>query len=333
MEFRADGAVRIPAPSGNESGEEPVGQEVVMGGGRWSQSDWASYSQANVAGRSQAQAFKTHSKLDEFDPAKIGMRESRDSADNPLSTPIIIASDVTGSMGFVAEALLRGGIDKTMREIYDRRPVTDPHLMVMAVGDTYSDQAGLQVTQFEADIRIADQVQRLWLEGNGGGNGGESYSAAHLFAAMKTRADCFEKRGKKGYLFTVGDEPIHDGMTKDHIERFLGIEAERDLSASEIIALAMRYYEVFHLVVMEGQAGHNLTRVMETWRPLLPERTLILNDHRALPEVVISAIQVTEGARKDAVVDSWDKGTALVVAEALKGLPAAKGGQGVVRLG
>ena len=149
---------------------------------------------------------------------------------------------------------------------------------------------------------------------------------------MKTRIDCFEKRGRKGYLFTVGDEPIHSRMSKEEISRHLGIETERDLTAEEMLAMAQRYFEVFHIVVMEGQAGRDAS-VVPCWKRLLPERTLILNDHNMLPEVIISAIQVTEGARKDAVVGSWDKGTSLVVAEAIKGLPAAKGTQGgIVRL-
>ena len=85
--------------------------------------------------------------------------------------------------------------------------------MVAAVGDAYTDQAPLQCTQFEADISLASQIRSLWLEGNGGGNNGESYSAAHLLAALKTSTDSFERHGRKGYLFTIGDEPIHNGMT------------------------------------------------------------------------------------------------------------------------
>ncbi|HAO33838.1 MAG TPA: hypothetical protein DCQ84_12920, partial [Candidatus Competibacteraceae bacterium] len=55
-------------------------------------------------------------------------------------------------------------------------------------------------------IRIARQLRRLWLEKGGGGNACESYTLPWYFAATHTAIDCFEKRGKKGYLFTVGDE-------------------------------------------------------------------------------------------------------------------------------
>lgn len=305
-----------------------------MGNGRWDSGAWARYASQATVGKSQAQIFTAHEMKPDFDPAKIVMRESRDSADNPVSTPIILASDVTGSMGMIAEKLMRKGLDTLATEIYDRKPVTDPHIMIAAVGDAKTDKAPLQVTQFEADIRVAEQARELWLEGHGGGNGGESYSVAHLFAAMKVSADAIEKRGRKGYLFTIGDEPVHDGMTKAEIKRVMGIDVERDLSGQEIIAMAQRNWEVFHIaLVNEGYCRHGRRDdVLSSWRRVLPERTISLENVDALAETVVSLIQVTEGARAADVAASWSGSTALVVANALKGVPAKRGSGGLIRL-
>lgn len=293
-----------------------------MGAGRWDRHAWSDYAQRNVHGRSREEVFGARWLDPDFDPALIVKRESRDSGDNPQSTPIILASDVTGSMGFVAHALMSSGLNTLATEIYERRPVADPHVMVMAVGDAKTDAAPLQVTQFEADIRLADQVRRLWLEGNGGGNGGESYSAAHAFAGLRTDVDSVRVRGKKGYLFTIGDEPIHDGLRRGELERIFGEGFERDLSARECLALAEQSYEVFHVVIMEGFAGTHLAAVMRTWTPLLPGRILILQDHHFLAEAVVSAIQIFEGADAEAVVKSWDAKAARVVARAIEDLRA-----------
>lgn len=303
-----------------------------MGNGRFSAADWQSYAATNVTGRTQQQVFTTHDLLEEFDPSKIVVRESRDGPQNPNATPIILASDVTGSMGFVAHELMKSGLKTLCEEIYDRKPVPDPHIMVMAVGDGYSDRAPLQCTQFEADIVLADQVTRLWLEGNGGGNGGESYALAHWFAANRTSTDAFEKHGRKGYLFTIGDEPIHDEVTNEQIKRIFGMDAERDLTARECIDMASRQYEVFHVVIREGYAQHGMQQVLDTWRPLLPERVLVLDDHTKLAEVVVSAIQVHQGANRSNVAASWSGNTAVVVANALKDLQAAGAGKGVRQL-
>lgn len=293
-----------------------------MGNGRWNPDDWAGYAQTHVQGKTQSQVFTSRTLKKDYDPSSIVQRESCDSNKNPKSTPIILASDVTGSMGMIAHTLMQTGLNTLATEIYDRKPVTDPHIMVMAVGDAYTDQAPLQVTQFEADISLADQVKDLWIEGGGGGNGGESYSAAHLFAATKTTVDSVIKRGKKGYLFTIGDEPIHDGMTQSQIERVLGVQMEADLSAAQCLQMAQRNWEVFHVVLsQEGYCSYGRDEVLRSWRNLMPERTIVLEDVTKLAETVTSVIQVHEGDSVDNVSKSWSGGTSMVVSNALKGLP------------
>lgn len=304
-----------------------------MGNGRWNPSEWTAYASANVAGKSRAQVFKSNSLKDAYNPAMIQVRESRDSTANPQSTPIILASDVTGSMGMVAEALMQDGLNTLAKEIYARRPVTDPHIMVMAVGDAYSDRAPLQATQFEGDISIADQVRDLWLEGHGGGNGGESYSAAHFFAASRTVTDAWEKRRKKGYLFTIGDEPNHNGLDADALKRVFGADLDRDLSALECVEMASKTYEVFHVVLKnEGYARSSLKSVLDSWNPVLPQRVILLDDYTKLAEAVVSTIQVVEGANKADVAASWSGSTSLVVANAIKDIAARSAAGRAVRL-
>ena len=154
-----------------------------MGTARWDPADWKAYAGA-TKGRSTSAIFGRRALHDALDPRRIPLRESRDSAKNPRSTAIICALDVTGSMGMIADALARQGLGTLVEEILRRKPVSDPHVMCMGVGDATCDQAPLQVTQFEADIRIAEQLQELWLEKGGGGNCFESYDLPWYFAAM-----------------------------------------------------------------------------------------------------------------------------------------------------
>ncbi len=159
-----------------------------MGHARWDASAWGSYIKTN-AGKSRAELFNRREIAGNLNPAEISVRESRDSAHNPKATPIIVGVDVTGSMGSLAEMLVKRGLKPLFEEILDRKPVTDPHVMAMAVGDAWCDRAPLQVTQFEADIRVAEQIQDIWIEGGGGGNAFESYNLPWYFAAMKTATD------------------------------------------------------------------------------------------------------------------------------------------------
>jgi hypothetical protein len=62
---------------------------------------------------------------------------------------------------------------------------------------------------------------------------------------------------------------------------------------------------------------------------------LRLADHTRLAEVVVSAIQVSEGVDVVAVARSWSGSTVSVVRHAvgsLKAAPRARGGGGLVRL-
>ena len=303
-----------------------------MGSTRWDAEDWKRASAA-TAGKRTEEIFTSAGMHPSLNPYRV-VRESRDSLVNPASNAVIIGLDVTGSMGVIADSMAREGLGTLVEEILKRKPVSDPHILACGIGDSYHDEAPLQVTQFEADIRIADQLKMIWLEKGGGGNQHEGYHLPWYFAAQHTQIDCFEKRGKKGYLFTVGDEEPPEELLASHAAQIFGDSLQRDLSASELLTLVSRTYHVFHVVVEEGShARAHLPRVLDRWKALLGQRVLRLKDYRRLAEVVVSAIEVNEGRDRDAVTKSWSGSTSVVVAHALGTLPARreKGLLGLVR--
>lgn len=314
-----------------------------MGGGSWSSSQWQGFAAQNVAGKSRSQVFTASGLNEAVDPLqfKNGIRESVDSDDNPNSTPVAIFTDCTGSMGATAHAVVKK-LDVVCEELIARAPVSDVHLMTGVIGDAYTDRAPFQATQFEADIRIADQTKLLYLEGNGGGNGGESYALAWLFAAQQTATDSFDKRKKKGYIFTVGDEPVHGvpnasgheyGVTKDQAKRILGLDIERDLTAEECLQMAQRRWNCFHVVIESNT--HYRSGIEQTFGAIMPDNLIYLESSNIelLPEVIVSAIEVNEGKDAQTVAASWSGNTSVVVAKAMQGLATRDaGGQEVVRL-
>jgi hypothetical protein len=132
--------------------------------------------------------------------------------------------------------------------------------------------------------------------------------------------DSLIKRGKRGYLFTVGDEPIGPGLKKDQLARFLGDGAERDFSTKECLEAAQRMYDVYHIVIKEGYAQHGMDSVMKTWKPLLGQHIIVLDDHTKLAETIVSAIEVAEGTDAASSTAGWGT-SAHVVLEAVKHLP------------
>ena len=300
-----------------------------MGYARWDTHDWSRFA-ARTARRTTAQIFDRRRIDPTLDPKGIDLRESRDSEKNPASTALVVGLDVTGSMGMLADVLAREGLGTLVQSVLDRKPVTDPHIMVMGIGDVECDQAPLQVTQFEADIRIAEQLSRIWLEKGGGGNHYESYALAWYFAATHTAIDCFEKRNKNGYLFTVGDEMPTPGLAGRDVARALGGGPAQDLPAHQLLAMASRMYEVFHVVVEEGSyASHDPDGVVAAWQEVIGQRTIRLSDHRNLAEVIVSTIEVAEGRDPAAVARSWGGRTADVVDRAVRTMTTrGRGGRG-----
>ncbi|EEV8377767.1 VWA domain-containing protein, partial [Escherichia coli] len=297
-----------------------------MGTSRWDDSAWVSHT-SSVKTKTREEIFSSSHMLEKFDPKKITVRESRDSALNPNSNAIIVALDVTGSMGINAEQLARNGLGVMVEEIIKRKPVSDPHVMCMGIGDVKYDSAPLQVTQFEADITIAEDLKNIYLEGGGGGNCFESYNLAWYFAALNTSIDCYEKRGKKGYLFTLGDEEAPEDLLASEIRKVFGNQETKDYTSEQLLNMASKMYHVYHIVVKQGShARHYFDDVMKSWKELLGQRVLVLEKNEDLAEVIVSTIEVNEGRAIKDVIDSWSPDKALSVKTAITQLAPYEGG-------
>jgi hypothetical protein len=289
-----------------------------MGNSRWDVNDWDRHA-ATTRGKSTQQIFDASKMKTDLDPRKIKVRESRDSAANPNSTPIILALDVTGSMGEIAGSLAREGLGTLIQAILERKPVSDPHIMVMGVGDAQWDNAPLQVSQFEADIKIAKQLKNLFLEGGGGPLGTESYTLPWYFAAKKTDIDC-TKHGRKGILFTFGDEECPLILTREQIEKATGDKVPADLTAKELLDMVSQKYEVFHVVIEQGDyASSRPEKVLSSWSKVLPaDRIIPVKDYTKVPEVLVSVMDVYAGKKPADVIASWQGKTAETVRDAIK---------------
>lgn len=300
-----------------------------MGSSRFSAEEWSRFATTSFSGKSKAEVLNTRGMVAANDPSRLrnGVRESRDSAVNPRSTPIIIAGDVTGSMDELAFILLKQSLPAVALEIYDRQPVTDPHILVAAYGDVEcGDRAPFQATQFEAGATaLGTQAMALYVERGGGGNSSESTHLPWYFAAMHTSTDAFETRGEKGVLFTYGDEGVPPALTRAQIQRVFGTDVQRGYTAAELLAMARRGWDVYHLVIMQGNHARMYPQVLDEWRGLLGQHAIPVDDYTMLGEIIVSILQVRQGRDKDAVASSWSGDTSLVVRSALKGLTVSAG--------
>ena len=142
-----------------------------MGSGTWSSATYSAVSGAKIrAGATfdySARATGVHEKLDpkQLNAAGQNIRESRDSDEHPASTPIIVGFDETGSMGRIPRLVLTK-LKTLFSLLVDKGYATDPQIAVTAYGDAANSECvPLQISQFESDNRIDDNLDLIFLEG------------------------------------------------------------------------------------------------------------------------------------------------------------------------
>ena len=227
-----------------------------MGGGSWTKRDFVNYTCStkttasidNVTGsytvNSYQDIFKARHLDSALDPKNV-TRECCDSEEHPNTIPVILALDVTGSMGTTAQEVAQK-LNVIMTDLYSK--VKDVEFMFMGIGDFAYDTYPLQVTQFESDIRIAEQVDKVYFEGGGGGNSYESYTAAWYFAAKHTKLDCWN-RGKKGILITLGDENLNPYIPYRQLANVTGDTLQADVETADLYKEVTKKYDVHHIYV------------------------------------------------------------------------------------
>lgn len=223
-------------------------------------------------------------------PKGVTIREARDSATHPNSVPIILALDVTGSMGKIPHHLVKEGLPHIMGEIIEKG-IPDPALLFLAVGDTVYDNYPLQVGQFESgDEELDTWLTRTYIEGGGGGNEGESYLLAWYFAAHHTATDSWEKRKQKGFLFTTGDEPCLSTLPKNVISELMGAGVQSGFTDKELLEAAQKTYHVYHLHILQGSRGQSSLRY---WKELLGENCIEVKNYEDLSKEISKIVTTT----------------------------------------
>jgi hypothetical protein len=272
-----------------------------MGSGHWSTDTYtAAKTYRATTGTSAFQysdsgARTVHADLD---PRIATVRESRDSADHPNSTPIAVWLDVTGSMASVPRQVV-AKLDQLFGLLLRKGYVEHPQIMVGAIGDAYTDRAPLQVSQFESDNRIDENLGKLVLEGNGGGQGMETYELAMYFMARHTVTDAWEKRGKKGYMFITGDEAAYPRVDATHVQTWIGgspSERVAGVPTEQIVAELQEKWHVFY-ILPAGTSYSGDQGIINQWKRLIGnEHVIELDDLNALCETIALTIGLIEGS-------------------------------------
>lgn len=227
-----------------------------MGSGSVSHSSYRAYAEANNysydsnTGRTTGQTFKARTIDKDLDPHRFTVRECVNSEEHPNTVSVILALDVTGSMGEACSETA-AALGTIILNLYKK--FQDIEFCIMGIGDLAYDYYPIQMSQFESDIRIAEALDKVYMEHGGGGNDYESYTAAWYMGLYKTKLDAFDKQGRKGIIITMGDEPLNPYLPHEELNDAIGSTEEKDVETPELYEAASKKFDIFHIAVDSKQ--------------------------------------------------------------------------------
>lgn len=268
-----------------------------MGGGSWTTDSFRSYSKS--VGRAVTSSgmlddsynvqtlYRSRNLQKELNPYNV-VRECCDSEEHPNTIPVILALDVTGSMGSAAAEVAKT-LNVVMTSLYEK--INDVEFMIMGIGDLAYDDAPIQTSQFESDIRIAEQLDKIYFEGGGGGNAFESYTGAWYFGLNHTKLDCWN-RGKKGIIITMGDEPLNPYLPKGRLSLVTGDRLQADVETSELYNSVIEKFDVYHLAVNDRATSYRSyrDRIASTWGKYLDDDHLKVVTLNNISQMIVDIV-------------------------------------------
>lgn len=223
-----------------------------MGSGSWTTASYSAYASSSgklystTTGRVTGQVFHQSYIDPSLDPKKFMIRECVDSDEHPNTVPIILGLDVTGSMGSACKETAEA-LNVIMTNLYKK--YKDIEFCVMGIGDLAYDEAPIQMSQFESDVRIAEAVDKIYMEHGGGGNSYESYTAAWYMGLKRTKLDRIEKQGRKGIIITMGDEPLNPYLPVQELNEAANCTEQADIETDKLYEEASKKFDIYHIAI------------------------------------------------------------------------------------
>lgn len=270
-----------------------------MGGFSYDRDVYSSSSSSSWGTSSYSEEKLSRTTLDETMKANGKILQSK------TKNPIIIFLDVTGS-----------NIDFA-RLVYDKMPMfygqieqkgylKDFDISFCAVGDAYTDDYPLQIGDFAKGIELDSWLEKVVLEGCGGGQRKESYELAAYYLYKNTK---FEE-GAQPIIFFIGDEMPYKEVNQAQAERFDIEYSEKEASRSFELLRKKANDNVFML--LNKYCGYEFeSDITRCWRELLaPEHVIKIGEEKAVVDLMLGIIAMVSSTRTlDAYkIDMKDRG-------------------------
>jgi len=184
-------------------------------------------------------------------------------------------------------------------QIVARKYLPDPMMSVAATGDIRSDVSPLQMADFAALRNLDRWFKRIHFEGNGGGQGSESYALTAYYYAYLVK---MPKAVKPIYLITGDEAFVPDLYASDLRDHFGG--EHKNISAREVFTDLIEKFKGNVFLIHRRytgattREGWNNTSIVGQWTEVLgSERIIILPEDLAIGDLTLGVYALVSGAR------------------------------------
>jgi hypothetical protein len=231
------------------------------------------------AGRSYTEAISAGKKALDMLPDKLTTKSE---------SPLVIACDVTGSMGEWPATIFSKlpYLDKEGKEYLGDKA----EISFCAIGDCFSDKYPLQVREFVSGTDLEKELKALIIEGGGGGSTQESYDLAAKYYTDNVE---MPNAVRKPIFIFIGDEGLYDKLKKENA-KFAKVSLEDHLKIDEIIEDLQKRYSVY--LVRKTYPGTREKEIKGQWIKLLGEdHVCALQDAQRVVDVIFGILAKETG--------------------------------------
>lgn len=213
--------------------------------------------------------------------------------------PLIIACDVTGSMGDWPAVIFSKlpYLEHEAKEYLGE----DMKICFAAIGDAFGDMYPLQVNEFVEGAKLKKSLEKLVIEGNGQGSGEESYDIACVYFLKNVK---FPNAVRKPILIIIGDEKIYPTVYADKALQYAKADIGGNMKPEDLFTQLKKKYAVYHVRKAYGtETGTDgVSAVRKQWEGYLGE------DHVASLPTADRVVDVIFGilAKESGKIDYFD---------------------------
>ena len=252
--------------------------------GHWRGHDFSSARKTydKHVGRSYGDAVKSDVKMEDLVPDVI---------ETNSPSPMVILCDVTGSMG------------RWPATIFSKLPYLelegqeylgeDMEICWGAIGDAQCrDKYPLQMRQFTKGTALKDELQKLVIEGGGGGGARESYELGALYCARNISMP----KAINPICIIIGDEGFYDIVNKADGEKFARTSLQGRITGEEIFAELMSKFSVYLIrkpygYTVENKRTRQDQAIYDQWENVLgADRIVMLPEADRVVDVIFGIL-------------------------------------------